>query len=87
MATTTHTPPLRPRSGRVAAGASTYRRRTSATVEHSEETGGGQFGWWALTVLGPMLLVAAGSLWAPSTVLALIALVAWGMLDAEEAWT
>ena len=85
MATTTHTPPLRPRSGRVAAGASTDRPRIPR--EHSEETGGGQFGWWALTVLGPVLLVAAGSLWAPSMVLALMALVAWGMLDAEEAST
>lgn len=85
MATTTHTPPSRPRSGRVAAGVSTDRSSISARRERSEDTGSEQFGWWALIVLGPMFLVAVGSLWTPSAVLALMALVAWGMLDAEEA--
>lgn len=87
MATTTHMPLSRPRTGRVAAGASPKPSRISASRERVEETGGEQLTGLALTVLGPVLLVAVASLWAPTVVIALAALVAWGMLDAEEAWT
>lgn len=86
MTTTTHTPLPRPRSGRVAAGASTNQPRISATRERVEKTEGQlELGWWALTVLGLVFLVAAGALSAPSLVLAVMALVAWGMLDTGEA--
>jgi len=84
MTTTTHTPLPRPRSGRVAAGASTDRIRIPASRERRQETDA-RLGWWAVTVLGLVFLVATGSLSAPLLVLAAMALVAWGMLDTEEA--